>query len=270
MSDVDRVVKDLGELQGDVLLFGGPYSNLQASQAMLYIAHKRGIAPENRICTGDVIAYCADALATLQLWRDECVMVAGNCEQQLGVGADDCGCGFEDGSACDVLSQGWYPFADRSVSNEDRLFMAAAPDVVVFTQSGKRYAVIHGGLSDVARFLWPVSGEAEFLQEINLARDAVGHVDCIIAGHCGMAFETQVDDVDWVNVGVIGMPPHDGRSETRFGVLHDGCIGIETLDYDFGAARLAMERVGLVQGYEKTLQTGYWPSEDILPASLRR
>ena len=269
MSGVDWVVKNLGELQGDVLLFGGPYSNLQASQAMLDIARKRGIAPQNRICTGDVIAYFADPVATLHLWRDECELVAGNCEQQLGAGADDCGCGFEDGSACDVLSKGWYAFADRAVSRDDRLFMVDAPDLVVFTQVGRRYVVIHGGLSDVAQFLWPVSAKSEFLREISLVRGAVGQVDCIIAGHCGMAFETQVDGVDWINVGVIGMPPHDGQPETRFAVLRDGCVKIETLNYDFGAVRLAMERVGLVQGYEKTLQTGFWPSEDILPRSMR-
>jgi len=31
----------------------------------------------------------------------------------------------------------------------------------------------------------------------------------------------------------------------------------------------AMRRAGLVQGYDTALSTGYWPSEDVLPADLR-
>jgi hypothetical protein len=42
------------------------------------------------------------------------------------------------------------------------------------------------------------------------------------------------------------------------------------LEYDVVGAVAAMRSAGLVQGYERTLETGWWPSEDILPQELRR
>ena len=263
-------VKDLGDLVGDVLLFGGPYSNLQASEAMLAVAQALSVPAGNRICTGDVVAYGANPVETLELWRDHCVLVAGNCERQLGAGAEDCGCGFEAGSACDMLSRGWFRFASTALSADDRAYLAAAPDLVVFSHFGKRYAVIHGGLSDVARFLWPVSPETEFLHEVGLISADAGPVDCVIAGHSGLAFQTRVGGVEWVNAGVIGMPPNDGQPETRYVVLGEGGVRVERLAYDFDAARRAMEHAGLVQGYERALSNGYWPNEDIMPEVLRR
>ena len=105
--------EELGELTGKVLLFGGPYSNLEATEALIRAARDHGIAPENVICTGDVVAYCADPLATVEAIRDwGCHVVMGNCEESLGEASADCGCGFEKGSACDLLAVKWYAHAN--------------------------------------------------------------------------------------------------------------------------------------------------------------
>ena len=45
---------------GPVLCFGGPYSNLQATQALFAEARRLGVPPGRIVCTGDVLAYCAD------------------------------------------------------------------------------------------------------------------------------------------------------------------------------------------------------------------
>lgn len=264
-------VQNLGELTGDVLIFGGPYSNLQALQALIDVTQSRGITPDNCICTGDVVAYCADAAATTALIRGfGCAVVAGNCEKQLGLGATDCGCGFEDGTACDVLSAGWYGHANAQIDAEARGWMAELPDIVTFEYSGRRVAVIHGGVTDVARFIWPVSGGDVFTQEIAALSAQVGAVDMVVAGHSGLAFARDLGDVQWVNAGVIGMPPHDGRPETRFAVLGDGGVVFERLAYDHKAAIAAMQAAGLTQGYHSSLTSGIWPNEDVLPKALRR
>ncbi len=270
MQATENRNQDLGILTGDVLLFGGPYSNLHASTAMLDLAKISGTPATNRICTGDVVAYCGDPVETLHLWQNECVLVAGNCEQQLGAGAADCGCGFDDGSACDLLSKDWYPFANAALSNAERRYLATAPQTVTFTHLDRRYAVIHGGLNDVARFVWSVSPKVDFGQEISAIHALVGPIDCVVAGHSGIAFQAEIDGIEWTNTGVIGMPPNRGRPETQFGVLTDDGIKIEELSYDHAAARQSMESVGLIQGYEKALVLGYWPNEDVLPLSLRR
>ncbi|MGR3712208.1 MAG: metallophosphoesterase family protein [Shimia sp.] len=263
-------IRDLGELSGEVLLFGGPYSNLQATEAVLAVADARGVAAQNVICTGDVVAYCAEPAQTVACIRaSEAVLVAGNCERQLAAGAMDCGCGFEAGTTCDVLSAGWYAHVDREIGITDRAWMADLPDIVVFRHNAKRVAVIHGGVTDIARFLWSTSDEAAFEEEISAIVGKVGAVDMVIAGHSGIAFQRDVAGVQWINAGVIGMPGHSGRQKTEFVVLSDAGAEILALDYDVQTASEKMRSVGLQQGYQKALLSGYWPSEDVLPPDLR-
>ena len=262
--------QDLSELARPVLLFGGPYSNLQATEAVLAQAAALEVPAGNVICTGDVVAYCAQPAETVAVVRAaQVVVVAGNCEQQLAANALDCGCGFEAGTACDLLSAGWYAHANAEIDAEARSWMAELPDVVTFQQAGKRVAVIHGGVTDVARFVFSVSPEAVFAEEIEALKAQVGPVDVVVAGHSGIAFERQVGDVTWVNAGAVGMPEHDGRQETRFVILRNGNAEIRELAYDAQSAFAAMQAVGLRQGYDRALLSGYWPSEDVLPQELR-
>ena len=51
------MILDLGTLRGDVLLFGGPYGNLQATEALLAAASRLAIPAGNLVCTGDLVAY---------------------------------------------------------------------------------------------------------------------------------------------------------------------------------------------------------------------
>ena len=252
-------------------MFGGPYSNLQATAALLEWADKAKIPPSHRICTGDVVAYCGDAKATSSMVRKAGIpVVAGNCEQQLASGAEDCGCGFEEGSSCSLMAKDWYAHAKEAVSNDTRDWMGRLPDRLVFWHADKRYVVIHGGAGDVSRFLWPVTREDDFWDEISLLQEEVGAIDAVIAGHCGVPFERSVDGVHWINAGVIGMPANDGISDTWFAVLVKGEVVFHRLSYDAAGAVREMEKAGLVQGYHKSLKSGYWPSEDILPKSMRR
>ena len=133
-----------------------------------------------------------------------------------------------------------------------------------------RAAVIHGGVSDIARFLWPNSPQSEFETEIKLLRHYVGDVDLVVAGHCGFAFTRQIGPVTWINAGAIGMPGHCGDPRTRFAVLENQKPQFHHLSYDHYAASQAMKDAGLHQGYHKSLVDGYWPSEEVLPAELRR
>lgn len=263
--------RDLGALDGPVLLFGGPYSNVQALSALLAYSQQRGIAADHVICTGDVVAYCADPVQCVDLIRSAGVtVIAGNVERQLGAGALDCGCGFDAGSTCDLLSAGWYAYANAQVDAPTRNWMAALPDLVTFTHAGQRFAVIHGGVTDVSRFLWPVSPEAEFASEWAVLTAAIGDVDAVISGHCGVSFMRHIRNLHWINAGVIGMPPNDGTARTEFAVLEGGKPVIHRLEYDAEAARDRMVAMGLTQGYHDALISGWWPSEDVLPPAMRR
>ncbi|WP_299282079.1 metallophosphoesterase family protein [uncultured Tateyamaria sp.] len=258
---------DLGVLDGPVLIFGGPYSNLQATQAVLAEVRARRATP---ICTGDVAAYCARPVETIAAIRASgCAVVSGNCEVQLASDAPDCGCGFEAGTTCDMLSVGWYGFARAQVSKSDRDWMAHLPDVVTFHHQSARYGVIHGGVRDVARFLWSSSPASNLEDEWDALEAQIGPVDHILAGHSGIAFDRPLRRGRWINAGVIGMPPHNGCAATQFAVLDQGRATFHVLPYDVAGAAADMRSAGLTQGYHTTLETGYWPSEDVLPPDLR-
>ncbi|MEE8555017.1 MAG: metallophosphoesterase family protein, partial [bacterium] len=47
-------------LEGPLLLFGDPYSNLPATRALLSAAAERGIPSNPIVCTGDVVACGAE------------------------------------------------------------------------------------------------------------------------------------------------------------------------------------------------------------------
>lgn len=264
-------IADLGRIEGDILIFGGCYSNLQATNALFDWAQTRGIPPARRIHTGDMVAYCGQPNETTALLRAQCHhAISGNCEQQLAAGMPDCGCGFDTGSACDILSVGWYGYVSRVLDPQHRDWMADLPDWIVFEHHNRRYGVLHGSAHHVSEFLWSVDGDDTFADQFDYMAETIGSVDTIISGHSGIAFQRDVaGGRKWVNAGVIGMPPHNGGQATQFVTLEQGQCTIHSLTYDTQGAVNAMQAAGLTQGYDRALTSGYWPSEDVLPAALR-
>ncbi len=50
---------------------------------------------------------------------------------------------------------------------------------------------------------------------------------------------------------------------------HKKMIINNKLEYDINSAYQAMQATSLIQGYHSTLKTGYWPSQETLPLSMR-
>jgi predicted phosphodiesterase len=251
-----------------LLVFGGPYSNLRATEAMRAEAERLALPPSRVICTGDVVAYCAEPEETARLVRKWGIhVVAGNCEEQLAAGASDCGCGFEEGSLCDLLAKGWYPFADQRVTPDSRAWMAGLPRTLWFRFHGLRFRVIHGGVNQINRFLF-ASEKTALAEEL-----AKASADVVIAGHAGVPFIERFGGGVWFNPGVIGMPANDGTPETWYGLMRaePGVVrlSLRRLAYDHLSAAAAMRRSGHGNGYARCLVTGHWPSLDILPPAER-
>ena len=255
-------------IEPPLLVFGGPYSNLRALTAMRERADALRIPARSVICTGDVVAYCAEPEETTQAIREwGCHVVAGNCEEQLAQGAADCACGFEAGSACETLAKGWYPFANARMSDESRGWMAGLPRAITFAIAGVSFRVIHGGVDSINRFV--------FGSEHEVIADELAHAaaDVVIAGHCGLPFKRRIDRQTWFNPGVIGMPANDGTPDVWYGVIRHNqdaiMLSTHRLTYDAHSAAAAMRRTGHADGYARTLVTGLWPSLDILPPEER-
>ena len=261
-----RMIEFEGRLP--LLVFGGPYSNLRATRALIAEADRLGIPPHRVICTGDIVAYGAEPEETVRAVADwGCHAIQGNCEQQLAAGADDCACNFESGSACDLLAKGWYPFANARISDAMRQWMGALPETLRFSFGGATFRVAHGGVAQVNR--WVFASQTAVLAEECAQADA----DVVIAGHAGVPFIARSGRTVWFNPGVIGMPANDGTADVWYGLItgENGAVTLSThrLGYDHAGAAATMRRSGHANGYARTLVTGVWPSLDVFPPTER-
>lgn len=263
-------VKHMMQLEedGPLLVFGGPYSNCRATGALIAEAGRLGIPPSRVVCTGDVVAYCAEPEETARAiagWG--CHVIQGNCEQQLAEGAEDCACNFEEGSACDLLAKGWYPFSNARMSPEMRAWMGGLPETLHFRYGGLTFRVVHGGVAQVNRWVF-ASDTTTLADEI-----AMAGADVVIAGHCGVPFIERSGSATWFNPGVIGMPANDGTTDVWYGLVRIDASGVvlstHRLAYDHAGAAAAMRKSGHANGYARTLITGIWPSLDIFPETER-
>ena len=266
---------DLGAVTEALLFFGGPYSNLQASEALLGEARRLGVPPERIICTGDVVAYGGDpAAATDLIMRSGVHVVMGNCEESLGSSAADCGCGFAPGSRCDALSEQWFAYAAARLTDAHRAWMRGLPKRLDLTLGGVRLAVIHGGADHISQFVFDSMAAAESRRQIAaLSRDRP--LDGVIGGHCGLPFSHRVGPHLWHNPGVIGVPANDGTPRVWYSLVTPAAgggleIAHRPLSYDHQAASASILAAGLPDAYAKALISGLWPNMDILPAPERR
>ena len=261
------MIKDIGTLDEPVLVFGGPYSNLEATEALFARATDLGIPPERMICTGDVVAYCADPEATTQLVASSgCQVIMGNCEEALAADSEDCGCGFEAGSACDTLALQWYAYAREVVTREAKSWMGSLPRRIHFQMLGHHLCVVHGAPSSINRYVFESTPSAVLSDEI----DQTG-MDGVISGHSGLPFTRAIEGRLWHNAGVIGLPANDGSPRVSFSLLTPVAGGIlierHALGYDHPKAAGKMRDRGLPEAYATTLDTGLWDNCEILPAA---
>jgi len=253
-----------------VLLFGGVYSNLHALERLKQIAEAQGFLPKQIICNGDIVGYCAqpeDCLQFVKAWGIHNII--GNVEENLRGGVDDCGCDFEEGTRCDILSRQWYPSAQNAVSQPSIEWLKTLPRYLEIDFAGKKWAVVHGSPSNISEFIfnsteWAV--KEKYIEDLQ--------VDGIIAGHSGLPFSNKRNDKYWINPGVIGMPANDGQTAVWYGILtvEKAEIKVEhhAFEYDYNTANGLMKEKELPASYAKTLRTGIWDNCDILPEEETR
>ncbi|MCG8543019.1 MAG: metallophosphatase family protein [Alphaproteobacteria bacterium] len=260
---------DLGDIAAPMLLFGGPYGNRQALDALFEHARRRGIPPARMLCTGDLAAYAADPQAVVDRIRDAGVtVVMGNVEESLGSAAADCHCGFEKGSECDLMAAQWYRYAVGAVTEDAKAWMQTLPRRVDFRLGGRRFAAIHGGVTQINRFVFPSTPDRDLDAELDAAA-----CDAVIGGHSGLPFTRRIGARLWHNAGVVGLPANDGTPRVWYSVLTpqaDGiAVQIRALDYDHRAAAAEIRAADLPAAYADSLESGLWPTDDVMPDADR-
>lgn len=257
------------EFDAPVLVFGGCYSNLEATKAVRDMARCLDIPSERTICTGDIVAYGADAAATADLIRDWGIhVVMGNCEEALGWSSTDCGCGFTADSVCDRLASAWFSHADGEMDETTREWMRTLPSRIDISIGRKRIAVVHAAVDSINRFIFGSTPWTEKLRQIRASG-----CDGVFAGHSGLPFTQVIGGKLWHNSGSVGLPANDGTQRTWYSVVvpNERAIEIHTypLDYDWALAAEKMRSAGLPAGYADALGRGLWPSCEILPPEER-
>ena len=264
-----KSIKHIGELNGTVLLFGGVYSNLQALESLMGIAEKAEIPPSNIICTGDIVAYCADPEACVQTIMDWGVYcIAGNVEIQLREGLDDCGCAFDADSRCDLFAKQWYPYAQKRVSPKSIQWMDTLPEFLSFDFEGRRATVVHGSYHRTSAFVFESTP-----WETKQASFDDTNSDIIVASHCGLPFHHVQNDKYWLNPGVIGMPANDSTTRVWYMLLQPGGEQLQfqhhSFEFDHEETFARMLENELPISYAQTLTSGRWDNNDILPQAER-
>src|ERR1019366_8079801 len=223
IADTMRAEVPLMRFNAPIAIFGGCYSNLEATVALIQQIDRLGISASHRICTGDVVAYGADAEACVELVRSAAEhVVMGNCEESLAAAKADCGCGFPEGSPCQRLSAAWFAHADRQISPESRSWMATLPQRIDVQIGGARLAVVHGGMEQINQFMFASTSGKIKASQLNHTKG-----DGVIGGHCGVPFSQSVAGRLWHNSGAVGMPANDGTPRIWFSIITPMEPGLE-------------------------------------------
>ena len=146
--------------------------------------------------------------------------------------------------------------------------MKALPRRLDVTIAGLKLSVVHGSLGSINRFVFASTPARIKAHDFDEAK-----ADGIIGGHCGLPFTQVIDGRLWHNPGAIGMPANDGTRRVWCSLLtptsRERTLTIEhiALDYDYDGAARSIRAHGLPDAYAVALETGLWPSCDVLPAA---
>jgi predicted phosphodiesterase len=258
-------IQNICQFGNRAFIFGGAYGNFQATQAILEKASALGFAASQMIFTGDMVAYCANPQETVNLIRNNVQhIIMGNCEEAIAQGAQDCGCGFEEGSECSLLSRQWYEFCKSEIDMDTAGWMGSLPRSLNVDIGGHVFMVTHSTPASINDFIFP--------SNLHTVKDDA-NVDGYITGHSGIPFIGPLNDKLWINSGAAGMPANDGTTRIWYATIEasDNHLILDTnyLDYDHDLAAQKMIEANLNNGYAECLKTGIWPSHDILPATER-
>ena len=256
--------------------FGGIYSNHLALEAAIEDARRRGV--DAMICLGDLGAFGPNPDKIFPLLHEHRIpVVRGNYDDSIARGLDDCQCGYTDpkDNAYARLS---YAYTFRKTSPENRSFMAGFPREIRLRLGDLDVLACHGSPRQTNEFLWESTTPTHFLDM--LAREA--GADVVLGTHTGIPWarrwrSTGPDgevERTYVNVGALGRPANDGRTEVWYAVLdaegRDLSVELVPIAYDHEALAAEMRAEELPEEFVETILTGWWTTcLEILPGKER-
>ena len=255
-----------------IAAFGGVYSNHLALEAAIADARAREV--DAMICLGDLGAFGPNPDRVFPLLREHRIpVVKGNYDDSIARGLDDCQCGYTD-PRDNHYARLSYAYTYRNTSPENRAYMTGFPDELRFQLGELNVLACHGSPRQTNEFLWESTTPTHFLDK--LAREA--GVDVILGTHTGIHWSRRWDGESgqrtYVNVGALGRPANDGRTEVWYALLEaDGRelrVDFIPVAYDHEALAREMRAEELPEEFVETILTGWWTTcLEILPGKER-
>ena len=240
-----------------IAVCGGPYANPHALKAMLRDARARGC--ERTFCLGDLGGFGADCDGVWPLLRQfgvECI--AGNYDIAIGRGDEDCGCGYSD-PRDNELAQVMYDYTRAHTGADFARWMHELPGEHRETIGGFDVHMVHGSPLAVNDFTWESLTDDELRERV-----AASGADVLLCTHTGIPWQRELDGTLVVNVGAVGRPANDGRTETWYAIVdldeddHTATAELVPVDYDWHAQAADMRAAGLPEAFTETIETGWW------------
>jgi len=250
--------------------FGGIYNNYLALEAAVRDARSRGA--DALFCLGDLGAFGPHPDRVFPLLREHHVVcMQGNYDNSIGNELDDCQCGYTD-PRDNHFAQISYDYTLRNTSLENRRWMRALPAEIRLKLGPMRVRLCHGSPRKMNEFLWESTTPTHFLQMLADQTEA----DVILATHTGVKWQRELSGGRrFINVGVLGRPENDGRTNVWYTLLEHDSDGLraEFVPVEYDHRRLAREMADekLPPEFRETILTGWWTTcLEILPSKERR
>ncbi len=255
---------------GKIVVFGGVYNNHHALAALLEEA--RRLEAEAIYCLGDLGGFGPHPNKVWPLLEQGRVRaIQGNYEESLASGATDCACGYTDPRDNHFAALS-YAYTERHTTPELKRLMGTLPKRRRVSLGDEReLLLVHGSPRRVNEFLFRSTSPVAFL-ELLVAQN---RCDGILCTHTGLHWHRRLPSgADLVNVGALGRPANDGRTEVWYALLDASGtelrVDLRPLAYDHQALAAEMRSEDLPAEFVETVLTGWWTTcLEILPPKER-
>jgi predicted phosphodiesterase len=252
-----------------IAVFGGIYNNYLALEAALADARRRRV--EAIYCLGDLGAFGPYPDRVFPLLHEHQVQcIQGNYDNSIGHDLADCQCGYTDPRDNHFARLSYaYTLANTSLAN--RAWMRELPMTRRIELGRYRVLMCHGSPRRMNEFLWESTTPTHFLERLATEYEA----DVILGTHTGIKWQRRLaNDRHFINVGVLGRPENDGRTNVWYTLLGAGPqleVAFVPVEYDHARLASEMRAEKLPEEFVETVLTGWWTTcLEVLPAKERR
>jgi putative phosphoesterase len=234
-----------------VAVFSDIHSNIHALEAVLEDISTQ--EADRIICLGDLVGYGAYPNEVIRAIRENSVpTIMGNYDDGVGHERGDCGCAYRT-KADKERGRESIVWTVKKVTEENKAFLRQLASHVDINANGVTARFVHGSPRRVNEYLF----EDRPLSTLERVLDLAG-TDVLVCGHTHLPYHRTVGARHIVNDGSVGKPKH-GNPKACYALLDlKENLGVEFrfVEYDFEAAAMAVESVGLPREFADALRVG--------------